>query len=228
MLFGVFSILSIDPSGSALEFNRFLDLVKLFKLFGFWFDTNLTNFIDNLSGYNTEKQAPSKRRILAVGSNTKKAALSRYHRYKFEKYEVNLSLTGIFLFKTISYALFWAIKIIRILYFNYLKQDPERRLRASWQAHLIVYSRKIHFIGFGVVLMDLTFNSVRILLHRVNDSKSIVIKLICLTNIFLLTLDFIEIFLVAYGMKYTKPSSKVSSLLSQIQKINNFCRMEKN
>ena len=203
----VFSALSVDPSGEAIKFNQFLDLVKLFKYFGFWFGAKLNAFIDNLSGHNQQQQQESprnsqRRRVLFNdfgGLNQK----SQFHRYKMEKYRIPLKFEGAILFKAALYLVLWPLKLIRILIFSAMKNNPKSKF-SKLKIHLVVYMRKIHFAALGVVLMDLTFNSTRIIFHRENDFEGILSKGIAYVCLGLFTIDLFEIFMVAIAGNYPR------------------------
>ena len=235
VIFIIFSLLSMDPSGIALEFNQFLDLVQIYKLFGFRFGSLLGQFIDNLSGYEPKGQEASQgstssrssSRILSYnlrnGLNGSRRSLSfderkvrdsEYHRYKFEKYQVAINLRGILLAKTAFYLLIWVLKLIGIQFFQHLMNSTSDLKK--WQIKLVVYLRQIHFIGFGLVLTDLCFFNTRILLHRKNDLKGSLSKVVAMISSTLLILDCVEIFNTAVSMRFERVSSVEILILLQL------------
>ena len=216
----------MDPSGMALKFNEFLDLIQIFKYFGFWFGTLLDQFIDNLSGYQPEEQQEAQnsasghssakrllniifgrkemdgaRRLLYSGSGAQ-VKESAYHRYKFEKYKVGLGLGGVFLVKTALYLAFWALKLLRLCLFRQLKRDCSDLKK--WTIKAVVYLRQAHFIVFGACLMDLSFYNSRIILHRKNDFEGVLAKAVASATSTLLIVDLIEIVDTAVSMKFKR------------------------
>ena len=204
----VFSALSMDPSGMALEFNRFLDLVKIFRYFGFWFVMKLNKFIDCL-GVSGDLEGPESqgRRILET-EIAEKNKLSRFSRYKFDKYHIPLWYQGQFLYMSITYVVLWVVKIIRVCFFRSLRHRVEKDRKAKlskWEINLVLYLRQIHFVGFGVVMMKLIFYNTRIILHRKGGEPT---KMFSYLTTTLLVFDFIELLSVANHLNYNRVSFK--------------------
>ena len=206
----IFSTLSMDPTGVALEFNRFLDLVKIFRFFGFWFGVKVNKFVDSLGGSSStnEPKAERIRRVLN-GEIEEKSQDSRFHRYKFDKYNIPLQYEGEVLYMGIIYVALWVVKISRILFFSSLKRRVENDHRTrvgKWEINLVVYLRLIHFVGFGVVMMKLLFYNTRIILHRKGGEAA---KALCYLTTTLLVIDIMELLSAAHNLNYQRVSQKL-------------------
>ena len=229
-----FSIISVDPSGAALKFNQFLNLMRLFKLFGFWFGLELSEFLETVAPTNNNSERAAKRILSASkgrgeqtevrrGSKPSSGSIredkrrglearspenrqnwlksSQFDRRKFNKYQIGLSYQGVFLYQTVFYLALWVGKIIGILIFRGMKKNPKSFKK--WKIYYVVYARKLHFAGFGVVLSDLAFFSCRILLHRKNNSSGVIAKGLASLTLTLLSVDFIETFWVSFELSKT-------------------------
>ena len=201
-LFLVLGILAADPEGLCLKFNQFLTLLQRFKFFGIFFGAKLGHFIDLVSGWKRPprpQQTQSRvRRIVQRLEGNHRMLFQRGaedfkngHKYKFEKYEIPLKLEGAILFKCIAYLVSWVFKVVAMVLYN---QMVHLGKIIPWKIYYIVYSRRIHFVIFGLSLLDLLFFGTRIILHRVDDLGGLFNKALCFCLVALLAVDLASVY----------------------------------
>ena len=148
---------------------------------------------------------------LGASNKTQIASSSKAFTGKQTKYKVSIFLEGIFLVKSILYAISWAVKLIskRVIFRGMVMSGKA----VKWKINFIDIQMKIHFTVMMSAAMDTFFFGTRIFLFRkANSFRDLLVKLFCGFLITLMTLDFVEVVAVSVGVRYTPEECSEESM----------------
>ena len=198
---------SHDPDGEFLKFTQYLRFLKRVKLIGEFFGVSLETLIESLSPDEKKAKYDESRKDV---KRLMEVSLEHDQKYQVEEesnsfhnkldvFMISVFFEGPFMVKSILYDLSWTMKVIGMILLAGMESKEEV---VKWKLIFLKYQRKVHFILLMSGTMDIYFFGTRILLHRRNSFIGIIIKILCLINMSLITLDLLEVVYVSINLKY--------------------------
>lgn len=202
----IFSIFTLDIAGSIIKFSQLLKLIARFNMIDINYGVILSPFMQNLSDAFDDFQQPTAakntQRVLQVEELVGKDEIERGTMSKFTRRRVILKFSAkiLLLLKISIYLVSWTFKIfMRVIA---IPAIVAKKNLSMLKAFGIKYHRKVHFLCYNLIVIDLAYFGSRTVLHIKTVKETYSIFFVTSLSLLLLVWDTAEIVMTCHHLAW--------------------------
>lgn len=196
------SFTSLDRSGTMMKFSQSTQMVARLNMLDINFGVILNSFMDGIGNsyndYEEKSTDNNEGRILENSGLTSKDDLEKGTFGKFTQEGVYLNITRnkILVWKILIYLVSWLFKLC--VYFYMMPKIQDEKFLSKWNVKIIEFQRKIHFLIYNFLVIDMIYFGSRSLTHLKVIEEEYNTLLFTAFFYSLITWDTLEIFYTCY------------------------------